>query len=230
MSFKTFTEQEVIDTYNKFVKKENSYFQKLSPFPLHLNNKRWKWEGHDFPRIACLLDFQEWVVKHNINPLNNVLCTASDDPELEFLNINNLDYKPYENENNDFHTLNLPRTDYDFILFSQTIEHLYNPFLSMWNLYHHMNEGGMMFTSMPTINIPHMLPFHYNGFTPLGLCMLMKSVGFEVLELGYWGNYDYISKLFKNHNWPSYQELIDEKGNIPNEPKNQVQCWILVKK
>ena len=42
MSFKTFTEQEVIDTYNKFIKKEDNYFQKLSPLPLHLNNKNWK--------------------------------------------------------------------------------------------------------------------------------------------------------------------------------------------
>jgi hypothetical protein len=100
----------------------------------------------------------------------------------------------------------------------------------MWNLKEHLKEGGYMFTSMPTINIPHMLPFHYNGYTPLGLCMLMKSVGLEVVELGYWGNYDYISKLFKTHNWPSYEDLIDKDGNIPNEQNNEVQCWILVRK
>lgn len=230
MSFKIFSEQDVIDTYEKFVKKEDSYFQKLSPLPLHLNNMDWKWEGHDFPRIACLLDFREWVVKYGISNLNKGLSSAIDDPELEFMKFNRLDHIPYENEKNDFHTLNLTENDYDFILFSQTIEHLYNPFLSMWNLYHHMKKGGMMFTSMPTINIPHMLPFHYNGFTPLGLCMLMKSVGFEVLELGYWGNLDYITKIFKNHTWPSYEELLDADGCIPNEPENQVQCWILVRK
>lgn len=230
MSFNTFTEQEVIETYNRHVIKDKSYFNKLSPLPLHLNDKKWTWEGHDFPRIPCLLDFREWVVKHNINNLDRILVTSDDDPELEFLTYSKADYIPYHNNTNDFHTLNLEYTEYDFILFSQTIEHLYNPFLSMWNLKEHLKEGGYMFTSMPTINIPHMLPFHYNGYTPLGLCMLMKSVGLEVVELGYWGNYDYISKLFKTHNWPSYEELIDKDRNIPNEQNNEVQCWILVRK
>jgi hypothetical protein len=87
-----------------------------------------------------------------------------------------------------------------------------------------------LFTSVPTINIPHMVPFHFNGYTPIGLCMLMKSVGFEIVELGYWGNFKYISELFNKHNWPSYEQLIDDNNNITNEPKNVVQCWILVKK
>lgn len=99
----------------------------------------------------------------------------------------------------------------------------------MWNLYHHLKPGGFLFTSMPTINIPHMVPFHFNGYTPIGLCMLMKSVGFEVLELGYWGNNDYINKLFINKNWPSYEDLLID-GNIKHDEGSEVQTWILVQK
>jgi hypothetical protein len=99
----------------------------------------------------------------------------------------------------------------------------------MWNLYHHLKPGGMMFTSMPTINIPHMVPFHFNGYTPIGLCMLMKSVGFKILELGYWGNNDYINKLFTNKNWPSYEDLLID-GNIKHDKGSEVQTWVLVQK
>lgn len=227
--FKTFNENDVVEAYRKFVIKPNEYYNKLSPLPLNFNNKKWKWEGKDFPRVPCVLDFSEWINKYNLSTVDSLLSTCTSDPELEYITSNNIEYLPYNNGKGDFHTLDLKKK-FDFILFNQTIEHLYNPFISMSNLYNHLNDGGHMFTSMPTINIPHMVPFHFNGYTPIGLCMLMKSVGFEILELGFWGNYEYISKLFKNQNWPSYEELIDKNGNITNESKNTVQCWILVKK
>lgn len=227
--FKTFTEQEIQDTYNKFVRKDSQYLKKLSPLPLELNTKNWKWEGKDFPRVPCILDFREWVQKYNLTNVDKLLCTSLSDPELEFVTYNEKEYMPYENGNGDFHTLLLDK-QFDFIVFNQTIEHLYNPFLSLKNLYDITKEGGYLFTSVPTINIPHMVPFHFNGYTPIGLCMLMKSIGFEIVELGYWGNYKYLSQLFSKHDWPSYQDLIDQNGNITNEPQNTMQCWILVKK
>lgn len=227
--FKTFTEKEIQDLYVKFVSKNESYFKKLSPLPLQLNDKNWKWEGKDFPRIPCILDFREWVEKYNIKHTNKLLSTSLSDPELEFVTYDEMEFMPYENGNGDFHTLEMDKK-FDFIIFNQTIEHLYNPFLSMKNLYNITNEGGYLFTSVPTINIPHMVPFHFNGYTPIGLCMLMKSVGFEILELGYWGNYNYLSQLFLKQDWPSYRDLVDFNGNITNEPQNTAQCWILVKK
>jgi len=228
MSFKLFSEQEIHETYNKHVLKPESYFNRFNPFPIELNIQNWKWEGKDFPRIPCILDFKEWVKKHQINHINQLLVTDDLDPEVEFLNYTSIDCVPYSGGKGDFHTINLEK-EYDFILFSQTIEHLYNPFLSMWNLYHHLKPGGFLFTSMPVINIPHMVPFHFNGYTPIGLCMLMKSVGFEVLELGYWGNNDYINKLFTNKNWPSYEDLLVD-GNIKHDKGSEAQTWILVQK
>jgi hypothetical protein len=55
----------------------------------------------------------------------------------------------------------------------------------------------------------------------------MKN-GFKVLELGQWGNYEYISKLFLYHAWPGFSHLTSE--GIRNEEKNVVNCWILAQK
>ena len=224
-----FTEEEIIQVYQTHVVKQQEYYNKLSPLPLHLNNKNWRWESKDFARIPCILDFNEWIDKHNIKHVNSLLCTDLSDPELEHITYNEVTCLRYENGENDLHTIKTEKK-HDFIIFNQTIEHLYNPFISIKNLYDSLNDGGYLFTSVPTINIPHMIPFHFNGYTPLGLCMLMKSVGFNVAELGYWGNFNYINKLFSIHMWPSYEQLIDGNSNISNEPNNVVQCWILVKK
>lgn len=227
MDFPTFSEQDIENIYNTYVVKPSEYYNKLSPFPIHLNTQKWKWEGKDFPRIPCLLDFKNWVEKHNINPIGHLLSTCTSDPELEFLTYEEMDYVSYEH-GGDFHTLDLGK-EYDFILFSQTIEHLYNPFLSMLNVYNHTKKGGYVFTSLPVFNIPHMVPFHFNGYTPVGLGLLMKSVGFNILEIGYWGNNDYINKLFTTKSWPSYEDLL-VSGNITHDIGSEVQTWILVQK
>jgi SAM-dependent methyltransferase len=226
---KIISENEVKNIYQTFINKSDEYFNKYQVLPLELNNKNWKWENKDFPRIMCILDFQEWVSKHNITQFNNILVTDKSDPELEYITFKNVDYIPYNNGENDLHTLNLNKKDYDFILVNQTIEHLYNPFESMKNVFNHLKPGGYFFTSVPTINIPHLTPFHFNGYTPIGLLTLMKSVGFEIIESGFWGNYDYIEFIFKHHNWPDYRQLM-KNGFILNERKNTVQTWCLVKK
>jgi hypothetical protein len=132
MEFKIFSEQDILNINNKFVIKSKHYIDKLSPFPLHLNTNKWKWENKDFPRIPCLLDFKEWVIKHNLIFFDSVLSTCSEDPELEFINYNKITNLVYDKIQGDFHTLKLEET-FDFIIFNQTIEHLYNPFLSMKN-------------------------------------------------------------------------------------------------
>ena len=119
---------------------------------------------------------------------------------------------------------------FDFFIFNQTIEHLYNPFMALENIYKSIKPGGFVFTSVPTLNIPHSTPIHYNGYNPMGLALLFKSVGFEIVEIGQWGNYDYISKLWRYHSWPSYENLVQENGHIPNERDNVCQCWILARR
>lgn len=97
--------------------------------------------------------------------------------------------------------------------------------MALKTIYNYIKPGGYIYTSVPTINIPHMTPIHYNGYNPMGLALLFLSTGFEIIEIGQWGNYDYISKLFKNHDWSDATQV----SHI-NEERNVAQCWILAKK
>jgi SAM-dependent methyltransferase len=220
---------DVANLYRRHVQKPPSYFQKYRLLPLHLNDKSWRWEGKDFPRIPCILDFKEWLSTYNLNPFARVLSTDPTDPELEFLEADSVDYAVYDGWNNDLHTLDLPEKDFSLVTFHQTLEHLWNPFLACARLRDHLRPGGYLFTSVPTINIPHLLPHHFWGMTPIGLVVLLEGTGFEVLELGFWGNERYISLLFSRHEWPDYRQLMTPDG-IPNEERNCCQCWALARK
>ncbi len=234
MKFHKFTEPDLHLFYSNTVKKEQSYLQKydvlsnddknfLDNFLSHIN---YRWDVRDYGRVRTVLDFHEWVNKFEIKP-ERIAYTDQDDPELKLINFKNSSLIHYNGSNGDLHNIEY-EDEFDFFLFNHTIEHLYNPFLCVHNIYKSLKPGGYVFTSVPTINIPHSTPMHYNGFNPMGLAMLFKSCGFDVLETGQWGNYEYISKLFLNHQWPGYSSL--SENGIKNEERNVVQCWILAKK
>lgn len=228
MSIK-FTDDYIQDLYYTKVKLPHSYFFKyecLPPCPVKSYN--FNWGNNDFPRNWCILDFIEWVNKHNINNVEHLGCTY-EDSELDFLNYKKkttLQYPQY-----DLHSISEQYNGdlFDFFIFNQTLEHLYNPFEAVKQIYNIVKPGGYVFTSVPTINIPHMTPIHFNGFTPMGLAMLFKTANFEIIEIGQWGNYDYIQKLFSTHWWPGYDNL-QNNNIIANEERNVCQCWILAKK
>jgi SAM-dependent methyltransferase len=224
-----FTEYELQTIYKNHVKKTNEYFQKyqhLPPCPVNKYNNNW--QNFDFPRNWCILDFKEWINQHNISNIEHLGYTCNTDPELEFLTYNNSTLVEYPQF--DLHTFSQSFTNvFDFFIFSQTLEHLYNPFKAVENIYKSLKPGGYVFTSVPTINIPHMTPIHFNGFTPMGLAMLFKSANFEIIEIGQWGNYEYIQRLFGKHTWPGYNDL-NKNGYVSNEERNVCQCWILARK
>lgn len=236
MNFRNFTENEIKEIYLKSVKKDISYFLKYEI--LSEENKKFldnifsnplhKWDVRDYPRAITILDFHEWINKHNIKS-ESIAYTYKDDPELsliEYNNSTNLEYDPVKNIG-DLHLLN-DIDKYDFFLFNQTLEHLYNPYVSVNNIYNSLVDGGYVFTSVPTINIPHSTPIHFNGLTPMGLTMLFKTCGFEIVETGQWGNLEYINNIFSTHSWPGYSTL--SNNGIRNEELNVVSCWILAKK
>jgi len=223
-----YTAADIVKIYNDKVKLPPSYFKKYEVLPkCPVRAYNYEWGYYDFPRTWCILDFIEWTKKHNIQ-INHLGYTCESDVELEFINPVKktlVSYPPY-----DLHTIsNSFRNEFDFFLFSQTIEHLYNPFDAMKQIYEIVKPGGYVFTSVPTINIPHMTPIHFNGFTPMGLAMLFKSANFEIIEIGQWGNYEYIQKLWNTHNWPGY-DVLNHNNEVTNEERNVCQCWILARK
>ena len=84
---------------------------------------------------------------------------------------------------------------------NQTIEHLYNPTLCIENVYKHLKTGGIFYANVPANNIPHGVEHYYTGIIPLGLALMTKSAGFEILEIGQWGNLDYLKYIFNQNNW-----------------------------
>ena len=60
-----------------------------------------------------------------------------------------------------------------------------------------------------------------------GLATILEAAGFEVIELGLWGNADYAAKLFQTKWWPSYKDL--EKP-IQNDPMVACGVWALARR
>ena len=238
IDLKLFSEKEVNDIYKKYVVKDESYYSKANErFDRLPIQKKQRYHHMDFPRVASLFDFKDWIQKYNLTKVDSLLSTFEGDYELEYIEVSNLKVCKYDNpevydstNENDLHLIDLDKKDFDFIIFNQTLEHVYNPFIVMKNLYDHLKPGGYLYTTVPTINIPHEVPFHFWGITPIGLCMLSRSVGFNICECGYWGNYEYLGYLFTNNGWPGVDDVRDDNGKINSTDLCQAQTWILVQK
>ena len=227
--------QRINQTY--VVNKPADYYSKA--------NDRWassslefktKFANWDFTRPASLFDFEDWVEKYNLKDVDKLLVVDPDDHELTYLNIKSktvIKYEPEYNVSisaNDLHVFNLPEKDYDFCVVTQTFELLYNPFICIKNIYDHLRPGGHLFISVPIINIPHLIPNHFWGITPIGLCMLGESVGFEVKECGFWGNKQYTDYIMTHNWWPHAEQVKNQNGIIENVFHQQVNTWVLLKK
>lgn len=225
---KLFNINDIYNTYNKNVIKDNKYFDRFVNYTNHLTSEELsKYARFDVPRVMSIIDFKEWIVKYEIQRGNKLLYTCDSDIELNYINYDTKIIAEYPKH--DLHTLDLEEKQFNFVIFNQTIEHLYNPLLCISNLYNHIADNGFLYTTLPTINIPHMTPIHFSGLTPMGLCMLMRSVGFEIIECGYWGNKKYIDFIFTHNTWPGLSD-ISTNGKLDIDLTCQAQTWILVKK
>jgi SAM-dependent methyltransferase len=222
------SDHELMKLYTASVKKSPSYFTQYAQVPAcPVKSFGYTWQDFDYPRIPCILDFKDWIQKHNIAP-NRLAYTCKTDPELEFLTRSSETYLPYPEH--DLHTVSQRYANsFDFFLFNQTIEHLQNPFVAVKSIYETLKPGGYCFTSVPTINIPHTTPYHYGGYNPMGLAVMFRLAGFEIVEIGQWGNLEYLQTIFTKQGWVGYNTL-NHNGRVTNEELNVCQCWILARK
>jgi len=200
---------EINEIYNKYilVNHTKEYMNKYVPLPLHLNNKIWRWEGKDFPRVISLLEFREYMIEYDKTFEDVLSFDGYSDPENEYLKYVTRYESNYEevNEKFDLHSINFTKKDFDFVMLNQIIEHLYDPILALQNIYDHMKIGGMLYISAPANGRPHCTPFHYyTGITPVGLGAIIKLTGFDIFKIGQWGNKEYLNKMFATNGWPDY--------------------------
>ena len=185
----------------KKVKLPQTYFEICNS----ITDIKEEYKTFDFPRVISILDFETWVKKYDLTSLKTVGTTSITDPELQQFKhseIIDMNYPKYDLHKyyNEFENM------FDIFIFCQTLEHLYNPLLGLQNINKYVKKGGYVFTSVPTLNIPHLTPIHYGGFTPMGLAVLFVQSGFEIVEMGQWGNLEYLTKLFKHFSWPNYNQ------------------------
>jgi len=229
MKIKILSNEYLQNLYSSHIHKPQSYFQRFEDIKSRFTEQEYsRYTRHDPPRVVSLVDFKEWLLKYNLSSVNNLLSTCHTDFELQYITAKSKTDLPYPTY--DLHTFDISNKDHDMVIFNQTIEHLHTPILALSRLYDHMRPGGYIYTTVPTINIPHLTPIHFNGYTPTGLCALMESAGFVTCECGYWGNKKYLDYIFTHNTWPNDLRYVMTDGKITYDAQCQAQTWILAKK
>lgn len=227
---------EVQAIHERYVRKDQTYLGKYPTIEsleaAGITKHGYSLKGSDAPRAFTIADFQDWVAKYGIWP-SKVLAFCAGDYELPFLPYGSLDVAVYDGTPKyDLHCLDLPVKDYDFALLSHTLEHLNSPEICIRRIFEHLAPGGYVFASLPTVSIPHCVPNHFLGYQPDGLACLFVRCGFDLVDIGYWGNVDYAVKMFtahctkQGHTWPDVYALSD----IRNDPELPCQSWVLARR
>jgi len=225
--------EELYETHIK-VNFTEEYKNRYNPLPVDKNNKNWKWEGKDFPRVISLLEFDRYINKYNFQIDKLLLFNGHDEPETEYLKgrykqILNINYEDNPEKYN-LHNLQLNHNNFDFVTLNQTLEHVYNPYTCLTNIKKYMTKGGYLYVNVPACNVPHSEPFHfYTGYTPMGLAAVAHETGYEILEIGQWGNKEYLGRLFgiTGQRWWADYTMLENPGI--NEIENPVITWGLFK-
>ena len=129
----------------------------------------------------------------------------------------------------------LRRAPYDLQMYSQTLEHLYDPPLAVARMFNLAAPGGLVWASMPAWNILHMVPSHQQGLTPCGMFALFRGAGFEVVRLGWYGTVGYSAFVARpGSHWPTWKELgePDPFSSIPPSERSgrANTVWLLARR
>lgn len=111
---------------------------------------------------------------------------------------------------------------FDVVICEQVIEHVEDPWAAAENLKALCVPGGELIISTPfLIKIhEHWGMRDYWRFSPRGLQTLLERVGFEVEQLGSWGNRECV--IGNLGRWSRYRASLH---SLRNEPEFPVQVW-----
>ena len=113
--------------------------------------------------------------------------------------------------------------EFDIVFCEQVLEHVPDPFTAASNLRAMCRPAGHVVVSTPFLIKVHELTMYamhdYWRFTPRGLRELLERAGFEVLEIGAWGNRECVRGNLDR--WPAYRRW----HSLRNEPDLAVQVW-----
>jgi hypothetical protein len=112
----------------------------------------------EFPRLITVLEFERILTEHSIAADSVLMLNGGEggDPELAYLDHHQVDRADYDQDpaRFDLHSPQFDRSDYDFALLSQTLEHLYDPALAVAQLY----SAGVRADGQPPASAA--APFH----------------------------------------------------------------------
>ncbi|MEX0849082.1 MAG: methyltransferase domain-containing protein [Candidatus Dependentiae bacterium] len=217
--------------YERFVKPNytHEYTYRYDPLPIAKNNKAWRWEHKDFPRVIALLEFERFVQENQCFSVKGLAINGKD-PEWAYISHQHVSVINYSHnpEKYDLHVFELDEHDFDFVMVNQTFEHVYDPIRCLKNIFKYMKPGGILYFNVPTTSIPHETPYHfYTGFTPVGIGAMLQEAGFELLSIGQWGNFEYLKKAFETQGFPDYRMLSNPGINHMHCP---IIAWAFARK
>lgn len=227
-------QSEIELVYEENIKPDNMRDFENRYVPLKLSKKEKKiWKDRDFPRLISTFEFREYVKNNPFKIKKGLVINGRFDPELEYIDCKDLVHISYPDDPKifDLHLLDYTEKNFDFVMLNQTLEHVYNPLQCLENVGKHMKSGGILFVNVPTINKLHEMPYnYYTGITPVGLGVILRSAGFDILHIGQWGNRVYLKKLFSQETWPSLRDMNKEKNPGRNEYDFPVITWAFARK
>lgn len=175
-----FDPQLIKDSLNKSDMVEK-YSKKPNKYEKYINGIR-KFFSNDVRTINCA---NAMKIFDNIGD-ESIGLSIGGGPVRHHQKLLNLNICPFENVDIVADAHHLPYADncVEVIHCEAILEHLYNPWLAVKEMYRVTKKDGMVYSCTPFLQLYHGCPYHYQNFTLTGHINLFESSSFYIKESG----------------------------------------------